>query len=58
MRLLVGLLVMITMGAMCELSQMMCLAGGGMSMVAGAITVFIAFFGYVWMGIHSNALTR
>lgn len=29
-----------------------------MSKVAGAVCLFIAFYGHVWMGIHSNALTR
>ncbi|CAG9538065.1 unnamed protein product [Cercopithifilaria johnstoni] len=57
LRLFVSLLVLITMGFICHLCQILCL-GSGTSEIAGFLILFTAFFGYVWMGIHSCALTR
>ncbi|KAM3727664.1 Leucine--tRNA ligase [Dirofilaria immitis] len=57
LRLLVSLLVLITMGSICQLCQIMSLANG-MSKIAGFLILFVAFFGHVWMSIHSCALTR
>ncbi|VDP11608.1 unnamed protein product [Onchocerca flexuosa] len=57
LRLLVSLLVLITMGSICQLCQIMS-TGSGTSKIAGFLILFIAFFGHVWMSIHSCALTR
>ncbi|VDK78367.1 unnamed protein product [Litomosoides sigmodontis] len=57
LRLLVSLLVLITMGFICQLCQILC-SESGTSKIAGFLILFIAFFGHVWMGIHSCALTR
>uniref|UniRef100_A0A915PKS9 RNA polymerase II-associated protein 1 N-terminal domain-containing protein n=1 Tax=Setaria digitata TaxID=48799 RepID=A0A915PKS9_9BILA len=58
LRLLVSLLVMITMGTLCQLCQIICTSGNSTSKVAGLLVLFTAFFGHVWMSIHSCALTR
>ncbi|KAK6113083.1 putative integral membrane protein [Brugia pahangi] len=57
LRLFVSLLVLITMGSFCQLCQIMC-TRNGTSKIASLLILFIAFFGYVWMSIHSCALTR
>ncbi|EFO18488.1 hypothetical protein LOAG_10008 [Loa loa] len=57
LRLLVSLLVLITMGLICQLCQIMC-SDSGTSKIASLLILFIAFFGHVWMSIHSCALTR
>ncbi|VDN03590.1 unnamed protein product [Thelazia callipaeda] len=58
LRLLVSLLVLVTMGLFCQLCQFMYACGKSTSALAALFTVFLAFFGHVWMSIHSNALTR
>ncbi|VDK66916.1 unnamed protein product [Onchocerca ochengi] len=57
LRLLVSLLVLITMASICQLCQIMG-KGSGTSKIAGFLILFVAFFGHVWMSIHSRALTR
>ncbi|MCP9265141.1 NB-ARC domain protein [Dirofilaria immitis] len=52
LRLLVSLLVLITMGSICQLCQIMSLANG-MSKIAGFLILFVAFFGHVWMKLES-----
>uniref|UniRef100_A0A0R3RLB3 Uncharacterized protein n=1 Tax=Elaeophora elaphi TaxID=1147741 RepID=A0A0R3RLB3_9BILA len=57
LRLLVSLFVLITMGSICQFCQILC-SESGTSKIASFLILFTAFFGHVWISIHSSALTR